>query len=211
MTKIIIFDFDGTLADTFETMLAITNCLAEEFGYESVSQEDIAKVQHLSSWQIVRQSGISFFQMPFLMRRVRAELKNRIGEIDIFNGIKEVILGLQEGGYRLGIITSNSEDNVRFVMEKNGLGSSFDFVCSGLRIFGKHRLINNLLAREKLKPEEVVYVGDETRDIDAARKSRIKAIAVSWGFNSPEALIRHNPDYLIRHPQELIEVIKNWE
>jgi len=210
MTKTIIFDFDGTLADTFETIVSITNSLAVEFGHQPVGEEDIPKLQNLSSQKIVRQSGISVFKIPFLIRRLRRELENRITEVSLFPGIKELILDLKAEGYVLGIITSNSRENVIALMAINDLENSFDFICSSSRLFGKHKAIAKLLKREKLEREKAFYVGDETRDIDAAKKAKIRAIAVSWGFNSTEALARSNPDFLASHPQELREFIKNW-
>jgi phosphoglycolate phosphatase-like HAD superfamily hydrolase len=68
-------------------------------------------------------------------------------------------------------------------------------------------VINRFLKQANLTPEEVIYVGDETRDIEAAKRSQIKMIAVSWGFNSKTVLAEHNPDFLIHHPNELIQVI----
>jgi phosphoglycolate phosphatase-like HAD superfamily hydrolase len=62
-----------------------------------------------------------------------------------------------------------------------------------------------------LSSEEVIYVGDETRDIEASKKINIKVIAVSWGFNSGEVLAKHNPDFLIHKPSELIEVLRSLQ
>jgi phosphoglycolate phosphatase-like HAD superfamily hydrolase len=67
------------------------------------------------------------------------------------------------------------------------------------------------LRKESLNPEEVVYVGDETRDIEAAKKSQIKVIAVTWGFNSKQVLAAQNPDFLIDRPEELIKVIESLQ
>ena len=203
MTKTIIFDFDGTLADTFEVIVSITNSLAVEFGYQPVGKEDIPKLQNLSSREIVRQSEISFFKIPFLIRRLRRELENRITEVNLFAGIKELILDLKAEGYALGIITSNSRENVTALMAFNGLEKIFDFIWSSSKLFGKDKSIAKLIKREKLNLQDVFYVGDETRDIDAAKKAGVGAIAVSWGFNSIEALARNNPDFLASNPLEL--------
>ena len=82
----------------------------------------------------------------------------------------------------------------------------FDFIYSGTT-FGKSKVINKLLNQNNINPQQAIYVGDETRDIEAARKSNIRAIAVSWGFNSKELLAAQNPDFLIHQPNELIDVI----
>ena len=82
------------------------------------------------------------------------------------------------------------------------------FIYSGTTLFGKHKVINQLLKQDHWEREAIVYVGDETRDIEAAKKSKIKMIAVSWGFNSKEVLAAHTPDFLVNHPKELLEEIE---
>jgi len=210
MTKVIIFDFDGTLADTIDILLSITNRLSAEFGFKSATKEELAQLSNLNSWQILQYSGISIFKFPLLIRRLKAELHSEMPEIQLFPGIKEVLLELKKRGFQLGIITSNSRENVLASLAKNGLQDTFTFIYSG-STFGKHKVINKWLRIENINPQEVVYVGDEIRDIDAAKKTGIKVIAVAWGFNSQEALAAQNPNFLIERPQELIEIINSWQ
>ena len=210
MTKVIIFDFDGTLADTIDILLSITNRLSAEFGFKSATKEELAQLSNLNSWQILQYSGISIFKFPLLIRRLKAELHSELPQIQLFPGIKEVLLELKKRGFQLGIITSNSRENVLGALEKNGLQDTFTFIYSG-STFGKHKVINKWLRIENIHTEKVVYVGDEIRDIDAAKKTGIKVIAVGWGFNSPQALAAQNPDFLIERPQELIEIMNSWQ
>ena len=210
MTKVIIFDFDGTLADTIDILLSITNRLSAEFGFKSATKEELAQLSNLNSWQILQYSGISIFKFPLLIRRLKAELHSEVPHIQLFPGIKEVLLELKKRGFQLGIITSNSRENVLGALEKNGLQDTFTFIYSG-STFGKHKVINKWLRIENIHSEKVVYVGDEIRDIDAAKKTGIKVIAVGWGFNSPQALAAQNPNFLIERPQELIEIINSWQ
>ena len=206
MTKVIIFDFDGTLADTIDILLSITNRLSAEFGFKSATKEELAQLSNLTAWQILKYSGISIFKFPLLIRRLKAELRSEIPHIQLFSGIKEVLLELKNLGFQLGIITSNSRENVLESLEINGLQDTFAFIDSG-STFGKHKVINRWLRKEHINREQVVYVGDEVRDIDAAKKTGIKIIAVSWGFNSQQTLAAQNPDFLIERPQELIEIM----
>ncbi len=209
MIKIVIFDFDGTLADTFDLIFAITNRLSVEFGYKQAKKEEIPEIEKLSPLELINQSGISIFKVPFLLRRIRAEFKQEINDVGLFAGIKEALLGLQYQGYKIGIITSNAQENVEFVLQKHDL-LIFDFIASGTTLFGKHRVIKKYLKSENIQSEEMVYVGDETRDINAAKKAKVKAIAVTWGFNSREVLSEYQPDALVDQPQELIEVINKF-
>jgi beta-phosphoglucomutase-like phosphatase (HAD superfamily) len=76
--KVIIFDFDGTLADTLDAVVRITNRLAIEFGYKPTAPEELAKIRNLSSREIINQSGISLFKIPFLLNKLKIALRNEI-------------------------------------------------------------------------------------------------------------------------------------
>ena len=205
--KIIIFDFDGTIADSRNTIVEIANRLAVEFGYEPVKQADLFRLSNLSSRAIIKQSSIPPYKIPFLLRRVKKELNKEIAALKPFSGIQESLAKLKEQDYKLGIITSNLEDNVIAFLKNNNLSSFFEFIYSGSALFGKDKIIKKLIRRKNLPVKHIIYVGDETRDIEAAKKSQVKVIAVAWGFNSASVLAKYQPDFLVTHPQELLQVI----
>jgi phosphoglycolate phosphatase len=207
--KVIIFDFDGTIADTLEALVSIANRLAIEFDYIQITANELTLLRNLTSREIIRYSGVSLLKIPFLVKKVKSELKNKITELEPISGVKEALIELNQQGYSLGVITSNSHENVTKFLKFHNLNYLFEFIYSGVTIFGKTTIINNVLRQKQLKPQTVIYVGDETRDIEAAKKANIKVIAVSWGFNSPEALAKQNPDFLIHHPSELLDVVKH--
>ncbi len=209
--KIMIFDFDGTIADTLDALVTIANRLALEFGYIQITPNELALLRNLTSREIIKYSGISLFKIPFLLKKVKGELKNKISEFHPIPGIQEALIELKNQGYQLGIITSNSQENVTEFLKLNHLDWLFEFIYSGVTIFGKTTIINNVLRQKQLKPQSVIYVGDETRDIEASKKANIRVVAVTWGFNSPEALAKQNPDFLIYHPRELLDVIRDQE
>lgn len=206
--KVIIFDFDGTIADTVEALVVIANRLAIEFGYPQITPEELALLRNLTSREIIKYSGISVFKIPFLVKKVKGELKRKIPELKPISGIKEALFTLKEKDYRLGIITSNSEDNVKEFLRINNLDGTFEFIYSGVTIFGKTTIINNVLKQKQIKSSEAIYVGDETRDIEASQKANIKVIAVTWGFNNEEVLAKQNPNFVIRYPRELLDKIQ---
>ena len=204
--KVIIFDFDGTIADTYDAIVEITNGLSSEFGYQPVEASELAQLKNMSSQEIIKQSKLSIFKIPFLLKRVKEDLAEKIGQLKPIPGIASSLLELQQG-YRLGIITSNSQENVVSFLINNGLLSLFDFIYSGTTLFGKHRVIQKALKQHKITADSVLYVGDETRDIIAAQKSKIKMVAVGWGFNSALVLSQYHPDFLIEQPPELLKVV----
>lgn len=209
--KVILFDFDGTIADTYQAIADITNQLSTEFGYKALNQEELLLIKNLSSREIVKLSEISVFKLPFLVRRIRTELSKEISELNPIEGIDLVLRELKRQGYILGIVTSNNQENVDIFLRKNRLNRLFSYIYSSTAIFGKHRVIDRVIKEKRLHRSDVIYVGDETRDIRSARKSNIPSIAVSWGFNAGEILAKNQPDYLINEPSELLEAIALWQ
>lgn len=207
--KVIIFDFDGTIADTVDALVTIANRLAVEFGYIQISANELTLLRNLTAREIIKYSGVSLLKIPFLVKKVKGELKNKIKELEPIPGIPEALIELQHQGYRLGIITSNSQENVHEFLDCHNLDYLFEFIHSGVTIFGKTTIINNVLRHRQIKPQTVIYVGDETRDIEAAKKANIQVIGVTWGFNSSEILAQQDPDFLINHPSQLLDVVNS--
>jgi phosphoglycolate phosphatase len=205
--KVIIFDFDGTIADSFDAVFTISNRLAPQFGYPITSLEEANELKNLSSREIIKRSKVPVFKLPFLLRRLRSELNREIARLEPIPGIKDALVELKRQGHHLGIVTSNSRQNVIAFLEAQAMRELFDFVDSGLTLFGKGRIIQQILRQKHIDPGTAIYVGDETRDIEAARKIGIKVIAVCWGFNSCEVLAAQSPDFLIRRPSDLAVVM----
>ena len=97
--KVILFDFDGTIADTYQAVANITNELSEEFGYKALDNEELLLIKNLSSREIVKRSEISIFKLPFLVRRIRLELNKEIAELDAISEMIHVLLKLKNKGY----------------------------------------------------------------------------------------------------------------
>ena len=205
--KVVLFDFDGTIADTYNAIARITNQLSSKFGYKALKEEELLLLKNLSSREIVKLSEISVFKIPFLVRRVRTELSKEIAELSPIQGISSVLFELKARGYILGIVTSNNKENVEIFLRKNKLNLLFSYIYSSTSIFGKHRVIERAIRSNKLNKPDVIYVGDETRDIRSSRKSGIGIAAVSWGFNSAEILQEYEPDFLVNTPTELLKAI----
>ena len=205
--KVIVFDFDGTLADTLDALVKITNRLALEFGYPPTTPDELPKLRNLSSREIIRQSGVSLFKIPFFLKKIREYLHQDILNLKTIPGIQEALVQLKHEGYSLGILTSNSEENVKLFLQKYEMQDLFNFIYSETSLFSKDKSLRKLMKKNNLSLDEILYVGDETRDIEASKKIQIQVIAVTWGFNSGEILAKHNPDFLIQQPSELIEVL----
>lgn len=203
--RVMIFDFDGTIADTFSHALEILNSMAGEFGYRSLPEEDLPKARDMTTRQLMRFLGVSSRRLPAVAHRGVKLLRGRINEIRPLPGMPEVLRALRAKGVRLGIVTSNSEENVGIFLKNHDL-DFFEFVRSSSRLLGKAREIKQAMKKQGFGPEDVLFVGDETRDIEACRRARIRCAAVSWGYNSRRSLEAQNPRFVFDSPAELLAV-----
>jgi phosphoglycolate phosphatase len=199
----LVFDFDGTLADSLETLLLISNRLALEFDYPQVTNREFQRLRSLSSREILKQSRVSFWRLPGLLRRLKQEQRRLIGEIEPIAGVAAVITQLHDRGVRLGIVTSNSQENVEAFLRHHNLRHCFEFVYAGT-VFGKGKLLRRMLRQQGLRGDEVIYVGDEVRDIQASQQADLRVCSVAWGFNTAEVLLASQPTLLIHDPRELL-------
>lgn len=206
MIKTVIFDFDGTIADTFLTIIKLFNKKAKEFGMEKVESEEIEKLQNLELKSLLQKFSKHLLKLPYIAKTIRQDLKTNIKSIKIFPGIRQVIHKLKQKNFRLGIVSSNSQENIQKFLQIHKL-EVFDFIYSEKNIFGKGKKLAALLKKFNLNKEEVIYIGDEVRDIDACRENGIKIISVTWGFNKKEILKDNNPDYIIDKPQKILKIL----
>lgn len=208
---LLIFDFDGTLANTLEAGIEIFNELASDYGLEKVTIEDVRELRKLNTRALLDHLGISRLLAVKLGAHIRKLLHQRMEQVDMIRGVEEALRDLHRSGFQLGILSSNSADNVRCFMKRFGLLDCFLFIEAGVSLFGKPQRILNVLRRTKTDPSRVIYVGDETRDMEAARVSKVKGLAVCWGANEREAMETEDPAFCIDEPGELIECARRFE
>lgn len=198
-----LFDFDGTVADTLEVSRLILNELAEEFRFRPVLVEDLDHVRSLGTREFIRHLGVSAWRVPRISRRGIRLLQERISAVRPIRGIPPVLEELHARGHRIGILTSNSESNVLSFMARHRL-PYIHFVRSSSKLFGKSREMKRILKSEGIAPERALYIGDETRDIEAAKEAGLRMAAVSWGFNAASTLAALTPDHLLHEPSEIL-------
>jgi phosphoglycolate phosphatase len=198
-----IFDFDGTICPSFHLFIEHLNALSDRFGHRKVRPDEIENLRNMSARKVVSALGVSRLKLPFLIRRIRLNAQKQLLELDPLPGLAEVIRNFKEKGVSLGILTSNTEVNVRLYLQKYNI-DCFDFIYSGNNVFGKRAHLMTILKKSGLKPKQAAYVGDEARDMEAAKSAGVKAIAVSWGYNSKTALLESAPDRIVDSPIQLL-------
>ncbi len=203
--KCLVLDFDGTIADTFEQAYHIVNELADERKFRKLAREEIGTAQDMSLTQFLKFLGIPKRRLPGLLLAGRSKLAKIADQIQPVSGMDAFLHAVRPHVDTLGILTSNSAENVETFAGVRGL-DIFDFVSSVPKLTGKSRHLKAIMLTYSVTADEILYVGDETRDVAAAKKAGVDVAAVTWGFNSAKSLAALHPEYLIKSPTELLSI-----
>lgn len=203
--SLLIFDFDGTIADTPAVAVQIYNEMSGDLGLPEVSRAEFMDYKRRSIRELMKLAGLPWFRLPGIIRKARRGFKKYLLEVPPVAGIPEVLAALQARGYRMGILTSNSRENVEAFLAHHQL-QYFEFIHAPSSLFGKARVLAKIMKRGNLPPEALIMIGDELRDIEAAREVSVDSVAVTWGFNTEELLGSAGPSHIARQPAQLLDL-----
>jgi phosphoglycolate phosphatase len=203
--SLVAFDFDGTLADTLPWFDSVIDDVAQRYGFRQASAEEKGMLRHRDARQIMAYLGIPLWKAPAIITHMRRLMDEHAGEIAVFPGIAEQLLALKAGGVRLALVSSNSSGNVRRVLGDT-LAELFDHYECGVDLFGKSAKLKRL-RRHHVDSGGVMLVGDELRDIQAARDAGVHAGAVAWGYNHVDALRTARPDVVFMDVEDIARVL----
>jgi phosphoglycolate phosphatase len=201
----IIFDFDGTIGDSFEY---IAGFLAEEAGKAPLSAEQKAGLRGRSMAAIGRHFGLSWWHLPRLFFKGRRRMHSVIDKVKPFDGMPEVIQKLHAEGHELFIVSHNTVANIHSFLHHYNLHTYFLEIYGGVGLFGKAPVLRRLLKQQRLEKEDAVYIGDELRDVQAAQSINMRVVAVTWGFARPTDLRALTPTALTEKPSDLIRILE---
>jgi phosphoglycolate phosphatase len=191
--RLAIFDFDGTLADTFPFFIRVFNQLAQQHGFKGIDPELAPTFRHYNARQMMEQVGMPAWKLPLVAKSFISLMKQNAARISLFEHIDEILLHLANKGVTLAIVSSNSYDNVSQILGPANTRLISQFEC-GMSIFGKPARIRKVLNKTGIPYREVIYIGDQVTDLEAARKEKIAFGAVSWGYGTIESLREHFPE-----------------
>lgn len=202
----LIFDFDGTLVNSFKSIVKQFNHLAIEFDFRTVDENNIHTLRDLSSLEIINYLQIPLHKIPNIIYQMRKNLHSEISNLIPIEHLPPVLKNLYDAGFSLGILTSNSQENVKCWLEQHNMTELFKFIHVESNFFTKKNILKKILKIYQIDKAQTFYIGDETRDIEAAKQSDIFSIAVTWGFNSEKALLRSQPHHIARKPEDILTI-----
>ena len=204
--KYVIFDFDGTLADSNHLFMKAWNLYADQYHYDYVTEEDLVTSKNLTIHERAKKYRFPMHKLPIILPKVYRYFKEHIDEVQLFEGIPEMLNNLQQTGYKIVIISSNAKENIELLLKQQQVHVVSQVLTSS-RLFGKDTVIKKFMKQQKLTQDDVLYVGDEIRDIIACNKVGVPFVWVSWGLDGYELIEKENPSYVVHSPKELSELL----
>lgn len=203
--KTVIFDFDGTIADTFVTSVRIYEKLSKR--HTPFSDQEIQSLRSLTVVELVRELRIRPWRVPLLLVRGRRMMRKEMEAVVVFDGMEDVLRQLKQAKIPVYIMSSNSPGNIRKLFKRLGLEHYFTEIYGNVSVFGKAKMLRTIIKRNNLTPAQTFYVGDEGRDIEAAKRVGLNNVAVTWGYNSRDLLAAHHPRAIADGRDELANIL----
>lgn len=200
--SLIILDFDGTLADSVSWAMTVISEVADKYGFKPVKAEDLERIRGYDPISVFNELEIPIYKVPLIASHLQKVMAGKADQVALHAGIGDVLKYLVQKGFAIAVVSSNSLQNVRTIMGSANMAHIDYFEC-GASFWGKRHKLKNVLEKSGFSSDEALYIGDEIRDLQAARKMDIAFGAVAWGFNRLNAFMSYKPDEIFRSVDDL--------
>ena len=214
-TKVIIFDFDGTLCDTRSNIIIAFRATMEHLGLDMRDEETCGATIGLTLRDGFKSMYPEFddAKIDYCVETYRQIFAERRKELmpDLFPGVKETLEALRKRGYRMTIATSRLTDSLMLFMRHHGIDHYFEYAVGSDSV--THHKPHPEPALKTLRelniaPSEAIMVGDMPVDIAMAHNAGIRAIGVDYGNATREELEAAEADWIVDSITKILEIIK---
>ena len=202
--KLVIFDFDGTLADTFYWFVKNIRAVADKYGFKNITDEEVEDLRNFDAKHMIKHVGFPMLKLPLIATHMRGLMKKEIHTIKLFDGVPKMLHELHGVGLTLAVVSTNSEENVKTVLGPELSALISDYEC-GVLLFGKEAKFKKISHKCKISLSEAIYIADEMRDLHSAQKVGLDIGFVSWGYTNPEPLKKMKPTMFFEKVEEIWE------
>lgn len=203
---LVIWDFDGTLADTWPWLAEQIVSGAGRLGYRQITRAQIEDLRKLDTLAVLERLEIPVDRLPRFAADLRRRAEADAASFHLFPGIPSLLRALHARGDALAVVSSNTEATVRTVLGNDIAALFADFAC-GIDVFGKAAAFAAIMRETGMGPEDTVAIGDETRDLQAAQGAGIRGLVVEWGFADAALLRASAPGRSAESIEQLLALI----
>lgn len=212
LDKWVVFDFDGTIAEATEVLATFWNdYLVKRFNLRALCDADFENMRNMTAIEKIAFTRVPFYKLPFVVSATRKHFPSYMKDLPVIQGFRNSCDLLLARGYRLGILSSNRKENIENYLKRHTFEIFSAVVCDkGFSLFVKHKTIKRFMNEYNVAKENVVYIGDESRDVVACQRAGIPAISVTWGWDSRKVLEQVNGDHLVDHPDQILDQVVHF-
>jgi len=197
MKRAVIFDFDGTIVNSFSMIAEVYNRLASEYGARTIAESELESLRACSYKEVFATLGIGMGTLVRLAMRIQKDMQQQSDQIRPISGMPALLRALVQEGFVVGVVTSNRVRLVEERLHAYGCLDAVSFIVSVKRLRPKGKALKRVMRKYKLDPARTTFVGDETRDVEAAHHANIASVAVLWGFQSQDRLVTSKPTHVV--------------
>ena len=202
--RLVIFDLDGTLADSFPWFSRVINDVADRYRFKRIEPHETDTLRTLDARELMRHLGVAAWKIPFIANHMRKRKSRELDQMRLFDGVDRMLRRLSDADIALALVSSDSEPNVRAILGADNASMIRHYEC-GASLFGKASRFRRVLRRSGTQASNAICIGDEIRDFDAAQTAGIAFGAVTWGYANAEALIARSPAIVFRTVDEIAD------
>ena len=217
MFQICIFDLDGTLTDTLESLTYSVNQTLAEMGLSPITHEQCREFIGNGAAYLIRKSLIAggdrsasrLQEGMKIYRRIFSE--NCTYQVEPYEGIPELLTELKRRNFKLAVLSNKPHEQTQKVVQHFFGTKLFDYVqgqCDAIPRKPDPTGAHMIAKQFRVGNEECVYIGDSETDIQTAQAAGMESVGVAWGFRSEQVLREHGAKHIIYKPEELLSILE---
>lgn len=210
--KLLIFDFDGTLGNTFMHIYNTFKRCINKYDLNDISVEDFLKINGSSLVEILKILGASDDIIDEIRLFYRSSFLDDISDIILYDNVKETLIELKNRGYLLAIATNRDSNSLSYMLKEFGMDDLFDtYVCIDQVGNGKPdpEMINVILDKFDVDCKEVIMIGDTNFDILLGQNAKVSTCYACHTKEEDKKVMECNPDYVIYNFREILDLLEN--
>ncbi|MCD6109411.1 HAD family hydrolase [bacterium] len=206
--KLLLFDFDGVIADSMKLVRVFYNKLHKKYGLRfATCDEDISKMFYKNVYEGLIDLGLHKDKAHDFLNDMKKLTFQNEDSYKPFNGIKEVLQILNDNKHILVIISSNHTDIIKKFLKKYSFDNIFKEIHGAEEQTSKVEKIGSVKQNLSFDCNSTFYIGDTVGDIKEGKKACVHSVATSWGYHSKEILKQFKPEFLFNKPADLEKLI----